>query len=110
MIYIQQNTGAIFAAGITLLCVHLSWCPCVRLSWCTPDDSDAYREEVRRLKVDLEAARTIHAQELKAKNDYVREPSQLARGEGVGVRMCFTVLFPILRLSTWRECLQNSER
>ena len=32
-------------------------------------------------------------------------------GEGRdGKRSCFTVLLFVLRLSTWRECLQSSER
>ena len=52
--------------------------------WSVPaclDDGDVPREEVRRLKVELEASKTRHMQELKAKNDYVRRSHQLRRGE-----------------------------
>lgn len=64
------------------------------MPWCAPDDSDVYRDEVRRLKVDLEAARTRHAQELKAKNDYVRGWGGRG-GEGWG--RWLTLLLPVLR-------------
>lgn len=57
-------------------------CP-AGLSRCALDDGDFPREEVRRLKVELEASKTRHMQELKAKNDYVRKSHQLRRG-GVG--------------------------
>ena len=55
-------------------------CP-AGLSRCALDDGDVPREEVRRLKVELEASKTRHMQELKAKNDYVRRSHQLKRGE-----------------------------
>ena len=46
-----------------------------------PTPADVPQEEVRRLKVELEASKTRHMQELKAKNDYVRRSHQLRRGE-----------------------------
>ena len=61
---------------------------------CAAEDGDVYRDEVRRLKVELEAARTKHVQELKAKNDYVRPYSVLRGREGRG---CFTLFYSVCR-------------
>ena len=95
----------------------MSVCVCpAGLSWCALDDGDVPREEVRRLKVELEASKTRHMQELKAKNDYVRKSHQLRReeveyrGEGWGGELLNSVLLFVLRLNTWREYLQSSER